>query len=310
MDLKDFLPTPPVMVCWGVLLAVVGWGYFQGLKFVVLNGWIQQTAEYGHGFVVPGFCLFLLWYRRDMFFPISTKSSLWGLVLLALCAALRWYSAYYFYQVIDAFSLIALAAGLALFLGGWRALRWAWPSIVFWVFALPLPQAMATQFRTQLMAIGTKFSVFFIQVCGIAVRAESNVIHLPDRPLQVVEACSGIRMLMLFFAICVGAAFVLRSPLWQKIVVVASAIPIAIFANVARITLTACLSEWISHEVADWLYHDFAGFLMMPFGLVLLFLELALLDRLFIEPETATARPISMAGGFVPMPPGTSNRNK
>jgi exosortase/archaeosortase family protein len=119
--------------------------------------------------------------------------------------------------------------------------------------------------------------------------------------LGVVEACSGLRMLMLFFAICLGAAILLRRPLWEKIVIVISAIPIAVFSNVVRITLTAFLHEQVSAELADRVFHDLAGLLMMPLALLLLWGEMVLLGNLFLEP--VSEGPLSL-GDSVAKKPG------
>ncbi len=89
---------------------------------------------------------------------------------------------------------------------------------------------------------------------------------------------------MLFFAICVGAAFVVQRPLWEKIVMVASAAPIAVMANVARIVLTAVFSSLVSAEAAEEVMHDMAGLLMMPIGLGLLWAEMTLLSKLMVTP--------------------------
>jgi exosortase/archaeosortase family protein len=91
-------------------------------------------------------------------------------------------------------------------------------------------------------------------------------------------------MMMMFFAICVGAVLVLRGPLWEKTVILASAVPLAIISNVMRLAVTALAQEWISREFSENTVHQWAGWLMMPFALLLLWGELALIRRVFIEP--------------------------
>ena len=83
-------------------------------------------------------------------------------------------------------------------------------------------------------------SVYVLQTLGIpaiALGEGSNVIQLskPENKLEVARACSGLRMMTLFFAICVGTSFVLRVPVWKKILLIVSAVPIAIVSNVLRI---------------------------------------------------------------------------
>ena len=148
-----------------------------------------------------------------------------------------------------------------------------------------------------LQRLGTIVSVGAIQTLGIPAVAVGNVIKLEGTELQVVQACSGLRMLMLFFAVCVGAAFVIRSQPWEKIVLVVSAIPIAIFANMVRITLTALLHHMQLGDLADEVFHDGAGLLMMPIALAVLWGEMALMKRLFLEPEPD--RPVTLGQSFI-----------
>jgi exosortase/archaeosortase family protein len=131
------------------------------------------------------------------------------------------------------------------------------------------------------------------------------VIELSDSmQLNVETACSGLRMMMLSFALCVGAAFVVRKPLWEKLVLIASAIPIAIIANVSRIVMVALLCHF-SPTCPDWLvallgvthpqqaYDKLVGvFLMMPIGLLLLWAEMTLLSKLLLAP--LPERPLMM----------------
>jgi exosortase len=301
VELKRWLPQRPVLIGWLVLAAVVAWTYSSAISLLVGRWW--HEPDYGHCFFVPAFAVVLLWIRRDMVDPMPTEGSWWGLAFLGLAAAFRWASAYFFFQLLNPFSLIPFFAGLALFVGGWRVMRWAWPAVVFLVFMVPLPGFLAVQLSSPLQRIGTVTSVFVVQTLGVAAVDQGNVIVLTEGQLGVVEACSGLRMLMLFFAVCIGAAFVLRCALWEKAIIVVSAIPIAVLANVCRITLTALLYEaarvWptvISTATADKIFHDFAGLLMMPVAMLLLWGEMTLLKMLFVEP--VAAKPLTLAGSL------------
>ena len=62
----------------------------------------------------------------------------WGLAFLALWALMRWAAVYFNFESLPEMSMLPFFAGLALFVGGWQAFRWAWPAIVFLVFMIPL----------------------------------------------------------------------------------------------------------------------------------------------------------------------------
>ncbi len=241
--------------------------------------------------------------QRDSGKPLPADWSWWAMAFFGLWLLMRFASAWRSQLSTDWYSILPFLAGLVIFVGGWRALQWAWPSVVFLFFMIPLPSRIASGLRDPLQTIGTKVSVFIIQTLGIRATAEGNVISLSGGKLGVEEACSGLRMLMLFAAVCVAVALVIRRPLWERIVIVVSAFPIAIFANVARITVTAILYEaarwWpnlIDTEMADHLFHDWAGYFMMPVAMLVLWVELAVLNRVFIE--TKSKGPLAIGGSL------------
>jgi len=271
-------------------------------------GWPEMVVAACYGGVLGGLVLLVAELFRHA--PADPRRSAdwtwWAMALFAVWALMRLVSSWLVMERTDEWSILPFAAAVAMFVGGWRALRWSWPSIVFLYFMTPLPGAVQSQLGPFLQSIGTRASVYVIQTLGIpAVRrgADGNIIQLPSAQLGVEEACSGLRMLMLFFAICVGAAFLLRCPLWKKIVIVISAIPIAIFSNVTRITVTAILYEmaerwptYISAKTADWVFHKGAGWLMMPYALLLLLILWKLLEKLVVE--QVSAGPLALSGSL------------
>lgn len=274
---------PPRLIASGlVLVLAVAWSYQSLLKWLVVETWWSQP-DYLYGFLVLPFALVLLWARRDLVDGVGTPSVAWALVCFAIAAAMKWAGGYYLIRHLDGLSLVPSLCGIALLLGGWKALRWAWPSIVFLLFMLPLPGFAAIAFSRVLQRIGTIASTYFIQTIGIPAVSQGNVISLENTQIGVVDACSGLRMIMLFAAVCTGAAFLSRRGPVFRIALIVSAIPIAIVANIARITVTAVLYRFASAELANIVFHDLAGFFMMPLAVVLLWMETEFLSRLLLE---------------------------
>jgi exosortase len=310
-DLQQFTPKPAVLAA----LAVLGVAFclFYRDSFWVLLGYWKQP-DYQHGPFVPLFSLFLLWWRRDMIIPFKAQGRLWGLAFFGLWALMRLLAVYFNFHSLPEMSIIPFFAGFVLIVGGRRMLLWAWPSLVFLCFMLPLPGDVQSVLSIKLQSIATKVSVFIIQTLGIPSVAEGNVIKLTDEPLEVAQACSGLRMMMMFFALCVGAAFVIKKPLWEKLLIIVSAIPIAILGNVGRIVVTAVCIEivrrWPSlgdaHKVQGTI-HDIAGFVIeMPLGMLLLWIEMTLLSKLLIPP--LEEKPLMMAGLAAAKAPSTGRQ--
>jgi exosortase len=296
-DLRLMTPGPGVLIALAVLLVAfcgINWSSFGALG----RTWMQP--DYQHGPFVPLFSLYLLWMRREMIIPFRGRWSWWGMAFMAVWALMRIATVYFNFGSLPEMSMIPFLAGLALFVGGWQMLHWAWPSLVFLVFMLPLPGDLQALLNQQLQAIATKISVFTIQTLGIMCHPSGNVIWLTSGPIEVEQACSGLRMMMMFFALCIGAAFVVNKPLWEKLVIIASAAPIAIVSNVARIVVTAiCLEmarRWpgvMDSEKAMHVIHDWAGYLIeMPCGMLLVWVEVTLLSKLLMPP--LDERPLTM----------------
>jgi exosortase/archaeosortase family protein len=108
-------------------------------------------------------------------------------------------------------------------------------------------------------------------------------------------------MLFMFFATSFAVVLVIRRPAIDKAVIVLSAVPIALAANVTRITVTGLLHELAGGKVADAVYHDLAGWLMMPLALGAVWLEFWLLSLLFVERRAAGLAPIAFSDVIVPL---------
>ena len=111
-----------------------------------------------------------------------------------------------------------------------------------------------------------------IQRVGIPVFREGNVLHLAQTTLEVVDACSGLRSLTTMFALSAALAWFSGYETWKKWVLFLAAAPIAIFANIIRLTGTAGLASFYGEKVAQGFLHEFSGLFTFVFGLMLLVL--------------------------------------
>ena len=269
------------------------WAYWPVLVGLVRK-W-SQDPQYSHGYLVPIFSLVLLALRRERRAQVSLRANWWGAVLLGLAAGLRLASAYVYFEWLDAVSLLVALAGAAVLLGGAAAWRWSWPAIVFLLFMLPLPFQLEIALAHPLQHVATQASTYCLQLLGLPALAQGNIILIDDLKIGVLEACNGLGMLLTFFALSTAVALVSRRPWTDRVVLVASAIPIALVMNILRITATGVLHRTVGSRVANVVFHDLAGWLMMPLALGLMWLELLLLDHLFLRPEATGPVPLSFA---------------
>jgi exosortase len=271
------------------------WSYWTTLSRLS-ERW-SSDPQYSHGFLVPVFAACLLWFRREQYPQAAHRANSWGLAVLAGASVLRLTAAYLYFDPLDSFSLLLAVAGACLLLGGWPALRWAWPGIAFLGFMLPLPYAVETALGVPLRHFATLASTFALETLGFPAVAEGNIIRIGDVRLGVIDACSGLGMLMTFFALATAVAVVVRRPWTDRLALILSAVPIAVLANVARITASGAAFTAVTDESGRHFVHDLSGWLMMPLALLLLWLELKLIDWLFVPVEETAPLPLPLGDG-------------
>ena len=223
-----------------------------------------DNPKYSHGWLVPVFTLILLWIRYEPFGLVAPSARWAGVGLLSSGLGIRLLATYFPSHVFEMDSFVLSVAGVFLLVGGWKMLRWAGPAVAFLIFMFPLPGVLDSKLLVPLQKLATTASTYCLQTIGIPAYAEGNRIVISEVQLGVVEACSGLRMLTIFVALSVAITLVTDRPLWERVVIVASSIPIALTANIARITVTGILHLTVGPEWVDKVFHDLDGWMMMP----------------------------------------------
>lgn len=272
-------PLWPLAALGGLLV----WAYWPMLG-VFLDKWIHDP-QYSHGLLVPLFSAYLLrraWQEGPV--ALAPMPGV-GYGLLAIVFGLRLVAGSILFHQLDALSLLMVFAAVSLIVGGKPLLKRTGPAIAFLVFMIPLPYELERNVGQPLKIAATASSTYLLQTLGQPAIRDGNLILIDEVRLGVVDACSGLKMLMTFAAFSVGAVLILERSRFEKLMVLMGIIPIAIIANVLRITATGLSYAFFTNKELVEFLHDLHGWLMMPVGLGLLGLELWVLKRLVMEPE-------------------------
>jgi exosortase D (VPLPA-CTERM-specific) len=264
-----------------VLLAVVIVGVvalFRGTIPFIYATW--QREEYSHGYLIPVVALLLLWQRRRQLQKTPFRGSWAGVLLTLTGIGLGFIGKFAAIAFLDSYALVVVMAGLFLAFTGWSAFRIALPAIGLLLLMVPMPQFFFSNLSSALQLISSQLGVFVIRLFGISVHLEGNVIDLGSYQLQVVEACSGLNYLFPLLTLGVILACLVRLPLWIRLVIVISTVPITVLMNSFRIGVIGVLVEHYGIDQAEGFLHDFEGWVVFMSCFVLLALETWLLARL------------------------------
>jgi len=258
---KPVFPAPAVEVAEKPSIPWVSLAWFAGLLilcyFPILYRLVVQwnnDDDMGHGFFVPVIAGYIAWQKRDELLRAQLRTNYLGLVVVAFSALQAYVGILGAELFLSRTAFLEAVVGSILFLGGTEAVRVLAFPLALLVLMIPIPGVLYNQITFPLQLFASQVAAWALDLIGIPVLREGNVLELPSQKLSVVEACSGIRSLLsLTFLSLVYAWFFDQKP-WMRWVLLASTIPIAILANAGRVTLTGIMSE-IKPELAHGMMH-------------------------------------------------------
>jgi exosortase len=263
-------------VVWSVLLIALGaFAYFVGPVFAPSLASTIHVA--GNGLMIWGaLALVLDWGLATLLFGIMV-------------------AAYGIYpgrnDTLWDYGLVVTLFGVVLLLCGWEVMKIAWFPIVFLFAAIPFPGLVYSWIAGPLQVIAAQVAVFTLQLTGVDAVVNGTKIHIgsgiAEHTLNVAEACAGLRSLMTFISVAAAIAFLSARPLWQKLVLTASAVPIAVLCNVMRVSVQGLVDHYWSREMSEGFAHQFVGMAMLVPAFFLILGVGWLLDKIFVEEVAA-----------------------
>jgi exosortase len=280
----------------GIILVVVPlallWAYWE-TEIGLFREW-QKDPNYSVGMLVPPAALYMLWQDRHSLRNCVPIPTYWGMAVILLAQLLRTHGLVFVYESAERYSMVLTIVGLVLLVAGWPIVRKTAWILAFLLLMIPLPGRIHNAVSGPLQGLATTGAVYALEVLGVTVAREGNVILLNDQvPIAVAEACSGLRMLTAFVVVGSVMAYIVNRPRWQKTILLLSTVPVAIACNLVRLVITAWLFLAADGDFAERFFHDFAGWTMMPLAVLILIAELAVL-RLLVSGERSERMPLSL----------------
>ena len=249
----------------------------------MVDTWFSHSDN-SHAVLVPFISLYFTWSKRAELAETAKKGSFLGGLFLTLCLALFLIS--YIGGIAFGVRLMIVTSliGLVWNCWGWSSLRVLAFPLGFLFFMVPIPDTLLNVVSFPLQLQATKISTWVISLFSIPVYREGNMLYFVQTQLEVAEACSGIRSIVALTMLSVLLAYMSDAGWPKKAFLVVCAIPVALLANVLRVSGTGILAHFYGDKVARGFLHDFSGLVVFLFGLAVMFLLYRLLD--WTSPQT------------------------
>jgi exosortase len=213
-------------------------------------------------YIVPIISGFVIWQRWRLLAALPIRGSWRGVPLVLAGVAALIVGDIGAETFLMRTSLIVILAGLVLFHFGSAMLRALTFPLGFSLFLVPMPGIFFYAMTARLQHLAAGIGAWALDLLGMAVFLEGNVIYLNSLTLGVTEACSGIRSLMTLVALGIAWAHLMLPRFWMQVVLVVSILPITIVANAGRIVMTGLVGRLFGIEYAEGFFHFVSGWLV------------------------------------------------
>jgi exosortase len=253
----------------GLLVAAVLVLYYPVLARLAWDWWYDPDAS--HGPLVPAFSLFVVWQTRSQWSKLPFRPAWFGLGIILGSLGLLVAGVLGVEFFLARSSLVFLIAGLIIYFLGWghfRAFLFPW---AFLFLMIPIPAIIFNHIALPLQLLASRFATAVLEVMGVPVLREGNVIQLANTVLEVAEACSGIRSLLSLVTLAIIYGYFLETRVHRRILFALAAVPIAVVANGLRVVGTGALAHYWNPEKAEGFFHTFSGWLVFVIAMMILF---------------------------------------
>ncbi len=265
------IPKVPLLIL--LILALL---YFRIFHWLV-TAWLTDPY-YSHGFLVIIISGFIAWRAiRAACTPqpeVNRSPYRTGLYLFA-CGLLIYAIGFItIFPFLITVSLLFTLSGLLLYFYGKSVMRALFFPVAYLSFAIPLPVEFLDRAGYILQEISARYPAVLLQVFGIPITRVGAEVYLADAAFVVGLPCSGMNSLIALLALAALFVYLLECPWYKKAALLCAAVPVAIFANITRVTALLLIANAYGAGTASGFYHT----LFSPLLFIIAFICLVIIS--------------------------------
>lgn len=242
---------------------------------------VWTSDEQGHGPIVLGVSLWLLYSNWRAMLEARSAPSAWAWPLLLVGVALyvlgRTLQVYLF--EIGAFLPLVLAVGLQLV--GARGVRKQWFAIFFLFFMIPLPSGIVETLTMPMKMAVSYAAETLLHQLNYPISRSGVILQIGQYQLLVADACAGLHTLFTLEALgLLYLNLVKRDSLSRNLTLAVLIVPISFTANTIRVAVLCLITYHFGDEAGQGFLHGFAGIVLFMSALMLILTVDTVLHRL------------------------------
>ena len=265
----------PLQAWWPIVLGLLV--LYVPTYWMMAHG-LWNSDDYAHGPIVLVVALFLIWQQRAVFLPdagagmVTRGETVAGGVLLVFGLLTYAVGRSQDILLLEVGSQVPVILGALLVTLGLSAARALWFALFFLLFMVPLPGFVVDTLTGPLKQYISVIAEQALYTAGYPIARSGVTLTVGQYQLLVADACSGLHSMFSLSAMGLLYLYLMqRSSNVRNFILMATILPIAFAANIARVIVLILVTFHMGDEAGQGFLHGFAGIMLFVIGLLFLF---------------------------------------
>jgi len=252
-------------------------GYFPILR-IIFQKW-SASEEYSHAFLTLPIIVFMIWQKRSAIRFDNVRFSRSGLMLLSVATLFYFFALLTQVQTLILLAMLMAVLGIALYLGGWESFKALFTPLLLIALLIPPPEQFYIQLTAPLQLLVSQAAEIIVRATGLSIFRDGNIMTIPSKSFEVVEACSGMRSMMTLLTLSIIMGYFLLSNNGFKAILAVASVPAAIFINIVRVVAIILLYHFYRLDLTEGSSHTLLGLATFGLALIILYLLHLVLEK-------------------------------
>ena len=236
---------------------------------ILFDQWIK-SEDYAHAFITLPIIAFMVWKQRRSIVFKSDKGSLFGLVIVLLSIFAYLVSLHAHIQSIASISMVTTIVGMLVYIIGFRCVSELSMPLLLLLLLIPIPSLIYSKATLPLQLKVSQTSEILLRLFQVPIFREGNVLEIPDKVFEVVQACSGMRSIISLVTLSLIIGFFTLERGWSKLILLLSSIPVAIFTNIIRLVVMVLAFHYYKFDLSTGTSHTVMGLSLFILALIII----------------------------------------
>lgn len=244
---------------------------------ILAKKWLASD-EYSHAFLTLPVILYMIWGKKAVLQDTKFQYAPLGLFLVVLATVCYFFAMLTQVHTLISLSLFLTILGVLIYLTGIQSVQILFIPLVLLLILIPVPEQLYIKLTFPLQLKVSQLSEMMVEQFAVPILREGNVMNIPGKSFEVVEACSGMRSIITLLTLSLIMGYFMLERKTSKILLLLASIPTAVCINIIRVSSMIILYHFFRLDLSEGLLHTLTGTLVFVIAFILLLSLLKVLE--------------------------------